>query len=531
MSRRIAFLLLAILLVPGAVAAGTHAASGRLLAEGVDLRGRVVLEGEGLLEVEPGDAGEALDVSFGRLAEGWLVHRTRENVHLGLPGADGPSVLEPSATNVSIRAEGEGRVENLRCGPRCLVALYAVPGEGLVGASGVADATFVPAQKARNVSTSTPGNSPWSQFLYALPPGTLEATSAGLDGARASVSGRIGLVVSDATFDLVDADGRRTVDARSGPETTREAAGRTVTFRNHTRHAVLLLDGPRITLAPDASFRLGFPAGAQAQLDGALDSHDATGALLVDAQRHPLDHEHLFMEGTLTLRLQPTQGDSPHAHAWRTQVEGRVTTILLSGVDVTPAIPLRAKGVGTSVALGLGIALLARLLLVPLFHRLGPMDVLGNANRRRVYEEVRARPGVSVAELVASVGLARVLVRHHLRMLETHRLVRATAWRRRRTYAVVGEEAGRAACELKDPTRRRVAAAIARSGRATQKDLVGALGLSQRLVSYHLARLEDSGLVRTEGKNPRSYVATDALARAVEREESTASAHPAATLA
>jgi predicted transcriptional regulator len=120
---------------------------------------------------------------------------------------------------------------------------------------------------------------------------------------------------------------------------------------------------------------------------------------------------------------------------------------------------------------------------------------------------------------VGAVGLSRVLVRHHLRMLEAHRLVRATVWRRRRTYALAGAGSGLAACELKDETRRRVASAVAHFGGATQKDLARALGLSQRLVSYHLARLGDSALVRAEGRNPRVYVGTPALAHALANEE------------
>jgi DNA-binding transcriptional ArsR family regulator len=52
-----------------------------------------------------------------------------------------------------------------------------------------------------------------------------------------------------------------------------------------------------------------------------------------------------------------------------------------------------------------------------------------------------------------------------------------------------------------------VASALARSARATQKSLSEELGLSQRLVSYHLARLEAALLVRGQGRRPRRFAA------------------------
>ncbi|HWH08191.1 MAG TPA: winged helix-turn-helix transcriptional regulator, partial [Candidatus Thermoplasmatota archaeon] len=233
-----------------------------------------------------------------------------------------------------------------------------------------------------------------------------------------------------------------------------------------------------------------------------------------------VDQEDLRLDGAVHAALGAPSADGARPLA----VEGRVGRVLVDGADVTPRLAPPVRDAGGGVLALLALALLGRLVVAPLYHRLGPSDVLANANRRRIYEAVRARPGASVVELVAAVGLSRILVRHHLKMLEAHKLVRATVWRRRRTYAVAGSEAGRAACELKDATRRRVAAALARAGRATQKQLAQELGISQRLVSYHLARLEASALVRAEGKAPRTYVATDVLVLALAREEGAAAA-------
>ncbi|HEX2023050.1 MAG TPA: winged helix-turn-helix transcriptional regulator [Candidatus Thermoplasmatota archaeon] len=512
----------ALLLLPGAAALGGHDAHGRLsMPHGVALRGEADLQGDGLLEIGHGPDGDVgLQAGFARLERGWLVERTRERVSTGLPGVTGVSVDEPDESTRSLGSAGAGRVENVRCGPACLVLVHAAPGEGLVGARGVLADAPSPAAEARDVHTSTPGQGPGSQVRHVLPAGTLVATREILRDAQPQAAGRVELVISDATFDLVTEDGRREVDARSLNETARDAAGRPVTVRQHTRHAVLVLEDPALALAPGTPFRLGFPSEARVRLDGALSSPDASGALVVDGETHALDRDAVRLEGAMTARLRATPPgvlDARHG-AW-TDFEGRLTRAVVAGVDVTPFLsPQAARTAGGGALAALALVALGRLA-VPLYHRLGPSDVLGNANRRRIYETIRARPGVSVAEIVEAVGLSRILVRHHLGMLEAHKLVRATSWRRRRTYAVAGADAGRAACELKDATRRRIASALARGGPATQTDLVRALGLSQRLVSYHLARLEASALVRAEGRNPRSYAATEELVCALEREE------------
>ena len=526
MRRAVLALLLALSLPPAALAAAGHETEARLRLEaGAAVRGVVDLRGEGLLEFEPERGEVPLQVGFGRVVEGELVHRWRDKVHLGLPGADGPSATEPEWETRPLAAVGAGRVENVRCGPRCLVALHNLPGEGLVGAGGRLEDAPEPTPGPRDVHTSTPGQgAAGSQFRYVLPAGTLE-TLGESPAMRPHATGRVALVLADATFDLVDEEGRRSVDARSGNETTREAAGQQVTTRHHARHAVLVLDAPALDLAPGGAFRLSHPDGADARLEGTLSARAASGDLRVAGARHALDRAALLLEGSMAGSLRAADSDASGARPVLAQMQGRATRVAVDGVDLTPALPSgRAATVGAGALALVAAALLGRSVLLPLYHRLGPMDVLANENRRRIYEAVRARPGVSVAELVAAVGLARVLVRHHLRMLEAHKLVRATSWRRRRTYAAVGEGAGQAAAELKDATRRRVAAAVVRAGRATQKDLVAALGLSQRLVSYHLRRLEAASLVGVEGRNPRSYVATEALAQAVEREEKGAAA-------
>jgi predicted transcriptional regulator len=503
-------------------AAGGHATEGHLHMDGgVAMRGRLDLQGPGLLEVDR-SSGDGMAVAFAGLVQGVLVERTRDNVHLGLPGAEEASVSDPQSTSAAIAADGAGRVENVRCGNECQVALSAEPGDGLLGIGGPFDAPLKPTAEDRTFSTTPSTQVSESQWRSVVPAGSVEASAGQFAGAAPSASGRVTLVLADAAFDLVAGGKRTTVDARWWNETTSAVAGQPVQVRHHARHAVLVLDGAGLALAPGARFRVSFPAGADGSLDGALSTADASGVLTVAGKRHDLDHASVALDGLLAMRLEGRHpGPLGGPAALDVGVQGEATRALVAGASIVPRFPASAVEAGGGVLALVGLAALGRFLVAPLYHRLAPSDLLANPNRRRIHDAIRARPGIDVGALVAAAGLSRVLVRHHLRMLEVHGLVRATAWRRRRTYALVGAGAGAglAACELKDATRRRIALAVARAGGATQKDLSRALGLSQRLVSYHLACLGDSALVRAEGSNPRVYVATPALAHALAGEE------------
>lgn len=520
---RLALALAACLLVPAAAAADAHETEGRLLMPGgVAMSGTVDLQGAGLIELErsAGDAGARMD--FTGLANGVLVDRTRDKIRLGLPGAYEPSVTSPEETTAVIAADGAGRIENVRCGNQCQIALSAADGQGLLGARGPMNGTLQPTAQERVFSTprSPQGWYLSSYWSYGVPAGAVEVEAPRSTELAPWASGRVTLVIVDAEFDLVAGDARRTVDARWWNETTQEAAGQPVKVRHHARYANLTLDGAGLALAPGAPFRLSLPAGANVRLEGVLASRDASGMLAVAGNGHHLDHDSLTLEGSLSAQLVGVPpgllGDAP---AFDVGFEGEATRAVVSGASVVPRLSVSAAEAGGGALALVGLGVLGRLFLAPLYHRLGPSDVLANPNRLRIYDAIRKRPGVDVGALVASVGLSRVLVRHHLRMLEAHKLIRATVWRRRRTYALAGEGSGKAACELKDPTRRRVASAVARSGGATQKDLAHALGLSQRLVSYHLGCLEGSSLVRAQGRNPRVYFATGTLAHALQKEE------------
>lgn len=178
-----------------------------------------------------------------------------------------------------------------------------------------------------------------------------------------------------------------------------------------------------------------------------------------------------------------------------------------------------------------GLALAAPLC-IGLYTRLTRAGVLQSPLRRALLRLIEDRPGSHVSELSSLLGVGRVALRHHLRMLEAHRLAVARVEGRVLAWFAHGEAPDGAAVAaqvaLKDPTRRRVLAAAGRRPEgATQGDIVGETALPQRLVSYHLARLEAVGLVRGDGGRPQRFAAAS---RPAEEKGGPAGAGPAGPL-
>src|SRR5581483_1970274 len=241
----------------------------------------------------------------------------------------------------------------------------------------------------------------------------------------------------------------------------------------------------------------------------------------VDGARQELGGRSVRMEGTLALDVAPVDAmDGPHARPQDTLAPrdaGDLSgsgDLWLDGVAVAPA--LEAQAPAAAAALG-GLVLLLILglavktgALASLYTRVTRARVLENDSRRALFALIRERPGLHVSELARATGIGRVVLQHHLRMLEAHGLVVPRTRGRLVAYfspgGVPGEQELAAKVALKDPTRRRVLDATASSGAgATQADIVEATALSQRLVSYHLARLSEVGLVRGDGGRPQRF--------------------------
>ena len=120
--------------------------------------------------------------------------------------------------------------------------------------------------------------------------------------------------------------------------------------------------------------------------------------------------------------------------------------------------------------------------------------------RRRLLRLVSTYPGLHLRELARQAELTESLTGYHLDALVGEGVVEsAEGGGFRRFYAVAGAAPSAQDRELMGLLRHRVALQVSLilldRGSATHLEITDALGLAKSTVSYHLARLVDSGLV------------------------------------
>lgn len=143
------------------------------------------------------------------------------------------------------------------------------------------------------------------------------------------------------------------------------------------------------------------------------------------------------------------------------------------------------------------------------------MEALEHATRRRVYELVRAQPGVHLREVARQLGLSITLVDYHLRFLAKHELVSfASDGEYKRCYPRYQPGDAEAKPALDDMDKRLLAALRQRVpravmlrllevGEAAHKDLLPAAGVSPSTLSHHLKKLVAGGVVTATGHGYR----------------------------
>lgn len=413
---------------------------------------------------------------------------------------------------------GAAAVETIRCVSTCRVFVYGASD----AASVTARADVAAPLRTLDVPFATWGEGNWSgsSFFRVYPEGSVLAGSGTDDplrvqGMHASAAGPLGLLLVNATLVARTADGRvveldSTATSEPYPAPPLPAVGSVYT----TRFVHLLLEDA--TLETENGTRTRFVASAPATLlDGALRSDDASGSLRHGERESELDHASLLLRGRFELR---PEGEGatllPAAGVVRTPVSGEAEEVVVGGFTYR-ALPAAAPVAAAGVAATLGglVFLLRRFLGVLLYSRITRSEVLDNENRRRIFEALDKSPGATAADVARTVGVARVVAQHHLGMLEAHHLVVARRYGGFRRFFVAGAlpEEFAASEVLSDERRRQIAELIVTRQGSTQVELAGLTGLSRRLVSYHLGRLEESGLVAVDGQWRRRYEATPRL--------------------
>lgn len=139
-------------------------------------------------------------------------------------------------------------------------------------------------------------------------------------------------------------------------------------------------------------------------------------------------------------------------------------------------------------------------------------DALEHETRHRLYEAITESPGTYIAEVAETTGTAVSTVRYHLRILEREDVIRSeTVHGKRRLYtAASGHDEISAA--LNDRATTDVVEAVIRHEPASVSQLADELDRAVSTVSYHVQRLETTGVLTRErdGGSVRVEVASSA---------------------
>jgi DNA-binding MarR family transcriptional regulator len=258
---------------------------------------------------------------------------------------------------------------------------------------------------------------------------------------------------------------------------------------------------------------LAFSRAPSIHVLGAASLPAALGDLALGAARVPLRGEGAQFAGDVWLRAQPSEQAGPGAR--RMQVSGSIDSFAVDGrlVELTPRVPGEAA-LAAAAALGLASPLLKPLAgrVGALFYaRIPPSEVLGSGPRRGLFELMQAEPGLSASELAQRRGLSWGAAVHHLETLRRNGFATSARFGRyRRWFAAGGFDEARKSqvAVLRNAVTARVAQAVLAAPGSSQKRLAVRLGMTPQATHWHLARLEQAGLVerRRNGREVLHFV-------------------------
>lgn len=137
--------------------------------------------------------------------------------------------------------------------------------------------------------------------------------------------------------------------------------------------------------------------------------------------------------------------------------------------------------------------------LAPLYTRLAPSRLLDNEVRQRIFKLIEENPGVHVSAIRAEMGIGWGTTVYHLSKLKAAHMVTTMGSGNQVCYFKNGSGVSasdqKAIPLLKNPKAKAIREFLTTNPGATQKRVADMLGMSAALVSWHVARLEDAGLL------------------------------------
>jgi predicted transcriptional regulator len=148
-----------------------------------------------------------------------------------------------------------------------------------------------------------------------------------------------------------------------------------------------------------------------------------------------------------------------------------------------------------------------------LYNRVQREGSFENETRRRIFDQVRQRPGQSIAEIAAVVGVSHSTASYHLERLTEFNLLAATQDGNKMRFFVNGglftEEERRVLAALSNAETRKVLAVILANPGSYRAELTALLQVSSPTVNWHLSRLLAAGLVAEEPRGRNRYLFAD----------------------
>lgn len=157
-------------------------------------------------------------------------------------------------------------------------------------------------------------------------------------------------------------------------------------------------------------------------------------------------------------------------------------------------------------------------LLAPLYSRISRDELLEHPKRAAIYEAIEDEPGIHLSELSRELDLSWGTLLHHLRKLEKADLVTSDEAQGKRCFFLPGQVSSEERSilpALENEKARRIAEFYLDNPGASQSEAAEDLGYSPALISWHLSKLEDAGVVERERVGRRQRVGVTQEAQAV----------------
>lgn len=177
-------------------------------------------------------------------------------------------------------------------------------------------------------------------------------------------------------------------------------------------------------------------------------------------------------------------------------------------IDETWISPQSLGGATAIASAAIGLVVLLKLVVIPLFTRLSKQEALEHPKRQRIFAYIQEHPGANFREVARQTGIASGTVRHHLTVLErAGHLVEHAHQGTVRLFENHGKFDHNWAdlVLLREPPLAQVNDWLKANPASPQKDVLEAferLGWSRSTTQHRLARLVDGGLVsiRLQGR-------------------------------